>query len=55
MLEVRDEPNLAQWMSRKTMKSMASQFSGAKEFLVVGAQLDSSNHEYMYQETTCAA
>lgn len=55
MLEMRDEPDLAQWMSRKTMKPMASQFSGAKEVLVIGAQLDSSNHEYMNQEMACAA
>jgi transcriptional regulator with XRE-family HTH domain len=54
-LEMRDEPDLAQWMSRKTMKPMASRFGGAKEVLVMGAQLDSSNHEYMHQEMVCAA
>lgn len=54
-LEMRDEPGLTQWMSRKTMKPMASQFSGAKEVFVIDVQLDSSNHEYMYQEMASAA
>jgi hypothetical protein len=52
---MRDEPGLAEWMSRKTMKPMASQFSGAQEVMLVGAQLDSSNHPYMFQELASAA
>lgn len=55
MLEMRDEPGLAQWMSRKTMKPMASQFSGAKEDLFFDMQLVSSNDEAMWQEVACAA
>jgi transcriptional regulator with XRE-family HTH domain len=55
MLEMRDEPGLAQWMSRKTMKPMASQFSGAKEGLFFDMQLVSSNDEAMWQEVACAA
>jgi hypothetical protein len=54
-LEMRDEPDIAQWMSRKTMKPMASQFSGAKEDLFFDMQLVSSNDEAMWQEVACAA
>ena len=54
-LEMDDEPDLKSWMSRKTMKPMASQFAGAREFAHFDLQLDSSNHELMYQEVACAA
>jgi transcriptional regulator with XRE-family HTH domain len=54
-LDMQDAPDLADWMSRKTMKPMACQFTGAMEFTQFDMQLDSSNHEMMFQEVACAA
>ena len=54
-LDMVDEPDLKEWMSRKTMKPMAGQFAGAKEFLHFDMQLDASNHDAMFQEEACAA
>lgn len=53
--EMSDEPDLQSWMSRKTMKPMQIQFEGAREFMRFDMQLDSSNHESMYEEVACAA
>lgn len=54
-LEMRDESDLVEWRRRKTMKPMASHFSGAQEVLLTGAQVDSSNHAYMHQAMAHAA
>jgi transcriptional regulator with XRE-family HTH domain len=54
-LDMVDAPDLQEWMSRKTMKPMAGRFTGAMEFVHFGAQLDSSNHDSMFQEEACAA
>lgn len=54
-LDMVDAPDLQEWMSRKTMKPMAGRFSGAMEFKYFGAQLDSANHDLMFQEEACAA
>jgi hypothetical protein len=49
-----DAPDLQEWMSRKTMKPMAGRFAGAMEFMHFDTQLDSSNHDSMFQEEACA-
>ncbi len=54
-LDMVDAPDLKDWMSRTTMKPMAGQFAGAMEFVHFDTQLDSSNHDAMYQEVACAA
>lgn len=54
-LEMTQEADLQTWMSRKTMKSMAVQFAGAREFVQFETTFDSSNHEQMFQEVACAA
>ena len=54
-LDMVDAPDLQEWMSRKTMKPMAGRFAGAMEFVHFGTQLDSSNHDLMFQEEACAA
>ena len=54
-LDMVDAPDLQSWMSRKTMKPMAGQFAGATEFVHFDMQLDSSNHDSMFQEVACAA
>ena len=54
-LDMVDAPDLQEWMSRKTMKPMAGRFTGAMEFVHFGTQLDSSNHDAMFQEEACAA
>lgn len=54
-LEMTQEADLQTWMSRKTMKSMAAQFAGAREFVQFETTFDSSNHEQMFQEVACAA
>jgi len=54
-LDMVDAPDLKEWMSRTTMKSMAGQFTGAMEFAHFDMQLDSSNHDAMFQEVACAA
>ncbi|MDP3653198.1 MAG: helix-turn-helix transcriptional regulator [Rhodoferax sp.] len=54
-LDMVDAPDLKEWMSRTTMKSMAGQFTGAMEFSHFDMQLDSSNHDAMFQEVACAA
>lgn len=54
-LDLVDAPDLQEWMSRKTMQPMAGRFAGAMEFMHFGAQLDSSNHDSMFQEDACAA
>ncbi|UUZ62423.1 helix-turn-helix domain-containing protein [Polaromonas sp. P1-6] len=53
--EMGDEPDLRSWMSRKTMKPMATQFAGAHEFVRIDMTFDSSNHELMFPEVACAA
>ena len=55
MADLVDMPDLRSWMSRATMKSMASQFAGAREFAHFDMQLDSSNHDSIFQETAYAA
>ncbi len=54
-LDMVDAPDLKEWMSRTTMKSMAGRFTGAMEFSHFDMQLDSSNHDAMFQEVACAA
>ena len=54
-LEMVDAPDLQSWMSRKTMKPMSTRFAGAMEFAHFDMQLDSSNHDSMFQEVACAA
>jgi hypothetical protein len=54
-LDMVDAPDLKEWMSRKTMKPMAGRFAGAMEFVHFDTQLDSSNHDSMFQEVACAA
>lgn len=54
-LEMSEEPDLRSWMSRKTMKPMAAQFAGAKEFVRTGMTFDSSNQASMVLEMACAA
>ena len=54
-LEMTQEADLQTWMSRKTMKSMAAQFAGAREFMQFETTFDSLNHEQMFQEIACAA
>lgn len=54
-LEMGQEADLQSWMSRKTMKTMAAQFAGAKEFVQFDMTFDSSNHELMFAEVACAA
>ena len=53
-LDMVDAPDLQEWMSRKTMKPMAGRFAGAMEFMHFDTQLDSSNHDSMFQEEACA-
>ena len=55
VLDMEDEPDLKDWMSRKTMKSMAGGFSGAMEFMHFDTQLDSSNQHAMFLGEACAA
>lgn len=54
-LELSPEVELQSWMSRKTMKPMAIQFAGAKEFVRFDMTIDSSNHDLMFPEVACAA
>lgn len=54
-LEMSQEAELQSWMSRKTMKPMAAQFAGAKEFVRFEMTFDSSNHDLMFPEVACAA
>jgi transcriptional regulator with XRE-family HTH domain len=54
-LEIVDGPDLKSWMSRTTMKPMSTRFAGAMEFAHFDMQLDSSNHDSMFQEVACAA
>lgn len=53
--EMEDEPDLQSWMSRATMKSVQSQFQGAREFVRFDMTFDSSNQELMNTEVACAA
>lgn len=53
--EIDYEPDLQNWMSRKTMKPMQPQFAGAREFVYFDMNLDSSNPKPMYPERACAA
>jgi transcriptional regulator with XRE-family HTH domain len=54
-LDMVDAPDLQEWMSRKTMKPMAGRFAGGMEFVHFDTQLDSSNHDSMFEEVACAA
>ncbi len=54
-LEMSDEPNLASWMSRKTMTPMAGRFSGAFEVQFSEAQMIPSNDQQALKESLCAA
>lgn len=55
VLDMVDAPGLQEWMSRKTMKSMAGRFAGAMEFTHFDTQLDSSNQDAMFLGEACAA
>ena len=55
VLDMVDAPDLKEWMSRKTMKSMAGRFAGAMEFVHFDTQLDSSNQDAMFMGEACAA
>jgi transcriptional regulator with XRE-family HTH domain len=55
VLDVVDAPDLRDWMSRKTMKSMAESFVVAMEFMHFDTQLDSSNQDEMFFGVACAA
>jgi transcriptional regulator with XRE-family HTH domain len=55
VLDMEDEPDLKDWMSRKTMRSMAGRFAGAMEFVHFDTQLDSSNQDAMFLGEACAA
>jgi transcriptional regulator with XRE-family HTH domain len=55
VLDMVDAPDLKDWMSRKTMKSMAGRFAGAMEFVHFDTQLDSSNQDVMFLGEACAA
>jgi len=55
VLDMVDAPDLQEWMSRKTMKPMLGRFAGAMEFMHFGTQLDSSNHDSMFEAVACAA
>lgn len=55
VLDMVDAPDLKDWMSRKTMKSMAGRFAGAMEFVHFDTQLDSSNQNVMFLGEACAA
>lgn len=48
-------PDLKEWMSRKTMKSMAGRPAGAMEFVHFDTQLDSSNQDAIFLGEACAA
>jgi len=50
-----DEPDLRDWMSRKTMKPMAGRFTGAVEFVHFDNELESSNQDVMFLGEVCAA
>ena len=54
-LDMVDAPDLQEWMSHTTMLPMAGRFAGAMEFIHIGTQLDSSNHDVMFEEVSCAA
>lgn len=55
VLDMVDAPDLKEWMSRKTMKSMAGRFAGAMEFVHFDTQLDSSNQDAIFLGEACAA
>lgn len=55
VLDMVDEPDLRDWMSRKTMKPMAGRFTGAVEFVHFDNELESSNQDVMFQGEVCAA
>jgi transcriptional regulator with XRE-family HTH domain len=55
VLDMVDEPDLRDWMSRKTMKPMAGRFTGAVEFVRFDNELESSNQDVMFQGDVCAA
>lgn len=54
-LEMSQDAEWQSWMSRKTMKPMAAQFTGAKEVVRCDMTLDSANHDLMFFGVTCAA
>lgn len=54
-LEMKDEPDIRSWMSRKTMKPVQQRFHGAYEIQHMGLTFDASNHEFMVLEEVCAA
>ena len=54
-LEMKDEPDIRSWMSRKTMKPVQQRFHGAYEIQHMGLTFDASNHEFMVLGETCAA
>lgn len=55
LLDMVDEPDLRDWMSRKTMKPMAGRFAGAMEFVHFDTELESSNQDAVFQGEVCAA
>lgn len=55
MVDMVNEPNLREWMSRKTMTPMAGRFAGAMEFVHFDALLDPSNQDAMFPGEACAA
>jgi len=54
-LDMVDEPDLRDWMSRKTMKPMAGRFAGAVEFVHVDTELESFSQDPWFQKEVCAA
>ncbi|MCB4365993.1 helix-turn-helix transcriptional regulator [Hydrogenophaga taeniospiralis] len=54
-LEMKDEPDVQSWMSRKTMKPVQERFHGAYEVQHMGLTFDASNHEFVVLEEACAA
>lgn len=52
-LEMSDEPNLASWMSRKTMRSVASQCLGGRENNVCNVTNAASNDAWAEDEVFC--
>ncbi len=54
-VDMQYEPDIKSWMSRKTMTSVSTRFSGGQEFENIGMTYDASNQQYMTAEMDCAA
>jgi transcriptional regulator with XRE-family HTH domain len=55
VLDLVDVSDLKEWMSHKTIQSMAGRFAGAMEFVHFDTELESSNEEVMFKGEACAA